>query len=183
MQSWAGDGAGSNQQGRKNVADHSQRESVRPGFDGSHAYLFRAGEATFPSNTAKTSNGTTSTANNGSHRPILVVDDDAVIRDILVGLLEDEGYLVLEAANGRSALDLTARRPGLILLDLQMPIMDGWTFLTRLSEEGAPAPVVTMSAAHGRGRGTNEPPVVAHLAKPFDLDDVLALVRRFYRAE
>jgi CheY-like chemotaxis protein len=63
-------------------------------------------------------------------RSVLVVDDDADVRAALSELLENEGYTVTLAANGRAALDLleTGFRPCAVLLDLMMPVMDGWDF-------------------------------------------------------
>ena len=72
-----------------------------------------------------------------SNRPrVLVADDDQEVRSTLTALLENEGYEVIEAINGREAVALiAARRPDLIILDLYMPIMNGWEVLDQLEAE------------------------------------------------
>jgi len=82
---------------------------------------------------------------------ILVVDDDADVRSAIAETLEDEGYRAAQAANGIAALDLARRggTPALILLDLWMPVLDGWGFLERRAIDPALAsvPVIVMSAS------------------------------------
>ena len=85
-----------------------------------------------------------------SGRHVLVVEDDPVIRQVLPESLEGEGYLVREAQNGRQALDLLdGWRPDVIVLDLMMPVMDGWAFRAeqRARGLGAHVPVVVLSAS------------------------------------
>jgi CheY-like chemotaxis protein len=80
--------------------------------------------------------------------PVLVVDDDPAVRDLVRRGLEREGLAVAEAADGRAALDEVARRrPALILLDLMMPVMDGFEFLDALGRqpEGGAIPVVVLT--------------------------------------
>ena len=81
---------------------------------------------------------------------ILVVDDDADLRQTLQLLLDDSGYRVTAAASGQAALDqlLAGARPDLILLDLMMPEMNGWQFLERARADASLAaiPVVIMTA-------------------------------------
>ena len=117
---------------------------------------------------------------------ILVVDDDTHIRDLVCELLDLEGYQVKGATDGQDALDLLETwRPDLILLDLNMPRMDGWTFCAHQQEqpEISDIPVALMSAARNiRSRELPCEPV-AILEKPFDLDELLrqvadALVRQ-----
>ena len=107
---------------------------------------------------------------------ILVVDDDEHIRQFVCEALDFEGYEARAAGDGRAALDVLADwRPDLILLDLNMPRMDGWTFCARqqATPELADIPVALMSAAHNlRARPLPCVPVVI-LEKPFDLDDLL----------
>jgi CheY-like chemotaxis protein len=81
--------------------------------------------------------------------PVLVVEDDAALRALVRGMLEKEGCVVAEAENGRVALDRVAEnRPELILLDLMMPEMDGFTFIEALRQNEAwrAIPVVVVTA-------------------------------------
>ena len=82
-------------------------------------------------------------------KTVLVVEDDAALRQSLLEFLGDEGYRGLGAENGRQALDLLDRiePPSLILLDLMMPVMDGWAFLAAREAAGrqGEAPVVLLS--------------------------------------
>lgn len=113
---------------------------------------------------------------------ILVVDDEEGIRSAVVDLLEDEGFAVCTAGNGLEAMDLiadAATPPALIMLDLMMPIMDGWAFCKL--RQGVQAlreiPVLVVSA--GSMVGEREPlRVEATLAKPFDPDRLARLAAR-----
>jgi CheY-like chemotaxis protein len=111
---------------------------------------------------------------------ILVVDDDDAILGSLGGLLESEGYGVETAHDGREALEKLARMdpPGLILLDLKMPVMDGWQFLTERSRDTAsqPVPIVLLS---GLPFIPNAPGVSDFLSKPINPSRLLDCVRRF----
>jgi CheY-like chemotaxis protein len=81
--------------------------------------------------------------------PVLVVEDDADLRELMRRALEKGGWTVIEAANGRVALErLVAQRPALILLDLMMPEMDGFQFLeeVRTHEEWRAIPIVVVTA-------------------------------------
>jgi CheY-like chemotaxis protein len=108
---------------------------------------------------------------------ILIAEDDADIREALRELLSEEGYRVLTTANGAEALRLFPRLtpPGLVLLDLMMPVLSGWQFLERVN--AAPAagkiPIVVLSASPvlewPRG-------AVRVLRKPVALADLLAAV-------
>jgi CheY-like chemotaxis protein len=116
--------------------------------------------------------------------PILVVEDDLAVRDGLLGLLKDEGYRALGAANGRDALALAlegGEPPGMILLDLRMPVMDGWQFLqewrTRRTPRSARCPVVLLS---GLAYIQDAPGVADFLSKPVDAEKLVACVRRLY---
>jgi CheY-like chemotaxis protein len=114
---------------------------------------------------------------------ILVVEDDSAIRQSLAELLEDEGFEVSCAANGAEALSTLAcgAAPSLILLDLTMPVMDGWTFRNaqRSDPSLAQIPTVVLSASHGgdvASLARLEP--AAFFAKPFDLDQLIDTVRK-----
>jgi signal transduction histidine kinase/CheY-like chemotaxis protein len=86
---------------------------------------------------------------NGATRRVLVVDDDAGTRALMRGILERDGWTVAEAENGRVALEMTSReRPSLVLLDLRMPVMDGFEFVAELRRrpEAGRIPIVVMTA-------------------------------------
>lgn len=111
--------------------------------------------------------------------PVLVVDDDAAILRTVTDILTDEGYEVLTAANGAEALALLAQTaPGVILLDMRMPVMDGWQFARALDARQRAIPLIVMTAAQDARQWGREVGAVAHLAKPFDLDALLAEVAR-----
>jgi CheY-like chemotaxis protein len=112
-------------------------------------------------------------------RQVLVVDDEPALRAVLVGALEDEGYTVRSAANGKLALDLLGRwQPDLILLDLMMPELDGWDLRARLlaNESWSHIPVVVLSAAPDRRGGVERLRAAAVFPKPFELDSLLDTV-------
>ena len=112
---------------------------------------------------------------------VLVVDDDRHIREMLAGALGDDGYAVRTAANGAEALDLVERAvPSVVLLDLWMPVLDGWGFARALEERGVAVPLALMTAAT-YGRRAAEDMGAAYLAKPFELDDMLDPVGRLVR--
>src|SRR5688572_9424280 len=80
---------------------------------------------------------------------VLIVEDDDDIREMLCTLLQDAGYIATSARNGLEAFrQLDARRPDLILLDIQMPVMDGWEFRTlqRRDDRYAQIPVIAVTA-------------------------------------
>jgi two-component system, chemotaxis family, chemotaxis protein CheY len=109
---------------------------------------------------------------------VLVVDDDDSIRQIVRIFLTDEGYEVLAAAHGKAALDvLDDFAPDLILLDLRMPVMDGWEFARCYRERPRPhAPIVAFVAALNAEQDSAEVGADAVLSKPFDLDELARAV-------
>jgi two-component system response regulator MprA len=110
------------------------------------------------------------------HAYVLVVDDDPDIRVLLSDLLATEGYAVLTAPDGLAALDLaTLYPPSLILMDLRMPIMDGWMCIRSIRERSIATPIIVTSEPEAAGRldGLSD---VEYLAKPFFIKDLLALV-------
>jgi CheY-like chemotaxis protein len=113
---------------------------------------------------------------------VLVVDDDRAIRDALEEILTDEGYTVRVAADGREGLEIcgAAPRPDVILLDLTMPVMDGYEFSLRKQENPALAaiPVCVMTAAGPSSPVPNTAAVV--LRKPLDLDELIAVITRLH---
>lgn len=114
-------------------------------------------------------------------RPILVIDDDDAIRLTVVDVLESEGYSVATATNGADGLHVLEQvHPALVLLDMRMPILDGWGFAKALRERGAKVPIVVVTAAHDAHRWAREIDAAAVVAKPFDLTDLLDAVQRYY---
>ena len=115
---------------------------------------------------------------------ILIIEDDASIRDMLSECLGDEGYSVVTACDGQQGLNMlraSASAPDLILLDLAMPVMSGWTLLDVLQQDPllAPIPLVVLSAD---SRVAKQPIIGARtpvVAKPVDLDDLLGVVARY----
>ena len=112
---------------------------------------------------------------------VLVVDDDAAIRQFVEMALADQGYRVLTAEHGQAALQvLGSASPGLILLDMRMPVMDGWAFAKAYRRTSPPhAPIVVLTAARDAALYARQIEADAFLAKPFDLRDLMALVARF----
>ncbi len=115
---------------------------------------------------------------------ILVVDDDASIRDLVFLALTDEGYEVVLADDGAAALRLVeGSPPDLILLDMRMAELGGEEFVRLYRALPGPhAPVVLFTAARDAEQSAAEIPVDALLPKPFDLDDLLSLVQRLTTA-
>jgi two-component system response regulator HydG len=113
---------------------------------------------------------------------VLVVDDDAGVRFTLKGLFEDEGFVVREAANGVQGLAaVEAGGVDLVVSDLRMPGMDGLTLLDRIQALPEPRPRVILATAHGSERlavDAIKRGALDYFRKPFELDDVVAVVRR-----
>lgn len=112
---------------------------------------------------------------------VLVVDDDEDLRESVELVLEGEGCRVLTAANGQEALDVVSREmPQVILLDMRMPVMNGWQFAEAFRARfGRVAPLVVMTAAEDARERAREVDAESYLAKPFEIDDVLRTVRAF----
>jgi two-component system, chemotaxis family, chemotaxis protein CheY len=111
--------------------------------------------------------------------PILVIDDDAAILDTVSEILAFEGYPILTATNGAEGLRCVEQaQPALILLDMRMPIMDGWEFARILKDRGITLPIVVMTAAQDARQWAQEIGATAFLAKPFELLDLVNIVER-----
>lgn len=116
-----------------------------------------------------------------AHCPVLIVEDDGDLRDMMAQLLMLEGFQTASVANGREALEYLNQgaRPDVILLDLMMPVMDGWEFRRRQQADPAVAdvPVIILSALDpARASGVDAD---AFLKKPLDFDRLLSLVRMY----
>ena len=114
-------------------------------------------------------------------KTVLVVDDDPDIRLMVSWALEDEGYAVVQASNGRDAVEAVRREaPDTILLDLQMPVMDGWSLLRACQADPTcrDVPIVLMSArqriAQAQGLGA-----AAFVTKPFDVGVLIGTLAAF----
>jgi CheY-like chemotaxis protein len=115
--------------------------------------------------------------------PILVVDDDQEIRDAVGGILSDEGYRVEFADNGQTALEILEKgeRPCIVLLDLMMPVMDGWVFMRRLraATKFSDVPVVAITAVPR----VQAPPTTGFLEKPLSLGPLLEMIEKYCHEE
>lgn len=110
---------------------------------------------------------------------ILVVEDDDLLRETLEEVLADEGHDVRTASHGREALELLAEwHPELIVLDLMMPVMDGFAFRDAQVRNGIARDtrVLVLSAARDLDAAAGRVAADAFLAKPFRLEEVLAAV-------
>jgi CheY-like chemotaxis protein len=118
--------------------------------------------------------------NAASSTSVMIVDDDEDIREILREVLTERGYTAVTAANGAEALEaLKTVRPGLILLDLNMPVMDGFEFrrMQRGDRAAAQIPTVVMSALHHMRERIVDLAVDDALEKPLDLEHLLHVIR------
>lgn len=116
-------------------------------------------------------------------KKILIIEDDDAIRESLVDLLELFGHKTLMSSNGQEGINLLnscAELPGLILVDLMMPVMDGYQFCEELSrvEHLKDIPVVIMSA-HGQVK--EKTIAAAFLRKPVDISEITKLIDKFYK--
>lgn len=113
---------------------------------------------------------------------VLVVDDDAIVRDLIKRFLERQGYRVETAKDGEDGLQKAkALRPKIITLDIMMPEMDGWTVLSKLKEDAAVSsiPVVIVSIVEQREKAF-EMGAADYLTKPLDWDRFLSVLRKYW---
>jgi len=114
---------------------------------------------------------------------VLIVDDDPNLLDVTRFVIESEGIAVETARNGEEALALLRahRLPGLVLLDLMMPVMNGWEFLNEVAKDPLlkAIPVVVLTAVER----TQAPGAVEILRKPMDLGALIRVVERYIRRD
>ena len=109
---------------------------------------------------------------------VMVIDDDEDVREVLRDFIEDLGYRPVVAANGQEGLDAIRgldEPPCVILLDLMMPVMDGWQFLQVVSADVSLARIPIVISTSAPDRAPSGPKV---LAKPVDLEDFVAELRQ-----
>ena len=126
---------------------------------------------------SNTSSKTTSTRARSTNRPakrILLVDDDPTVRDSLNDVLQSEGYLVIPAENGQQALDLANKvSVDLVLLDLNMPVKNGWDTFEQLTREHPLIPIIIVTARPNQLFTAMNAGVGALLEKPMDIPMLL----------
>jgi CheY-like chemotaxis protein len=114
-------------------------------------------------------------------KQVLIVEDDAGIRDELAAILVEEGYEVVAAGDGREALEQLhwGLRPAVILLDLRMKIMTGWEFRAEQKKDSAVAdiPVIAMTTGRWKPEDLNDFP--EHVAKPIDIPALREVLDRY----
>jgi two-component system, chemotaxis family, chemotaxis protein CheY len=114
-------------------------------------------------------------------RRVLLIEDDAAVLEATGEVLSDEGYVVLAAANGQEALSsVNGRLPDVVLLDLMMPVMNGWQFVQEFRKlPGAgEIPLIVLSAGRDVVESAEALGAVDYLIKPFDISELLEKVAR-----
>ena len=110
---------------------------------------------------------------------ILVVEDDGAVSGFLSAALADEGYEVTTANNGWTGLTLIeSLQPDLILLDMYMPVLDGWDFIAVYRDSPQSVPIIGISAMRGGDELAKSLGLSDFVAKPFSLDDLLDRIAR-----
>lgn len=111
-------------------------------------------------------------------KTVLIADDDPDILDLIGALLAEEGFQTLAFTDGLAALHaIRTERPALAIIDLAMPVMDGWELIQRLRDEpGERLPIIAMSASM-YAPPEDQLQVDAYLSKPFDLEELVEHVR------
>jgi len=126
--------------------------------------------------------GVSKSANMKKCSVILLVEDDDSIREVITMFLESEGYSVKSARNGKEGMEIlsTMECPCLIILDLMMPVMDGWEFLKTAKRNStiASIPIVVTSAVADDLKISG---AVKVLKKPIDLDGLMKIVSHYCR--
>jgi CheY-like chemotaxis protein len=115
---------------------------------------------------------------------VLIIEDDVDTRDMLSRFLELEGYTVHAAANGRQALEMLERDPSasVIVLDLMMPVMDGWEFRRRQIQDAHLKNIPTIVVSDAGLERLSKISADAYLSKPVDMDELLEHVSQYCSA-
>ena len=113
-------------------------------------------------------------------KTVLIVDDDRDLLDLLAFVLSSEGYDVETASDGREALGSVEKAmPNLILLDMKMPVMNGWEFAEEFHERyDESAPIVVVTAAENAAKRADEIHASGWVSKPFDVVTLISVVRQ-----
>jgi CheY-like chemotaxis protein len=110
-------------------------------------------------------------------KPILVVDDDPSILAVVADILESEGYRVSTASNGMDGLEMMQLSPfELVILDMRMPMVDGWSFTSFLDAIETNVPILVVTAADNAHEWAEEVGAARYLKKPFELPELLGAV-------
>jgi two-component system, chemotaxis family, chemotaxis protein CheY len=122
-------------------------------------------------------------AHDKSHaKDVLIVEDETYLCELVADVLEAEGHRTRTAANGLDALErVKESKPQIILLDLMMPVMDGWEFIRalRANPEWKEIPIVVVTAVYDIKRTQQETGAVAVVTKPFDIEQIAEVVSRY----
>ena len=110
---------------------------------------------------------------------ILVVEDEAPILELVSIVLEEEGYSITGASNGAAALNVMTEDDAfdLVVLDMWMPLVNGWQFASTLQVRGIHVPLLVMTAASEARARAREVGAVGYIGKPFDVDQLVLAVR------
>lgn len=113
-------------------------------------------------------------------RHVLVADDEPAIVEMIRDILEEYGFSVVTAANGAEALRLVEEaEPEVVLLDVNMPVLDGEGFVAAVRERGLRVPIVIMTAGSSAKRWATQLGADAYLSKPFELSSLIDVTTRF----
>jgi len=123
-------------------------------------------------------------AHAGRSRHVLVADDEPAIVEMIRDILEEYGFRVVTAANGSEALRLVDEaEPEVVLLDMNMPVLDGEGFVEAVRERGLKMPIVIMTAGSSAKRWATQLGAEAYLSKPFELANLVDVTSRFATRE
>lgn len=114
-------------------------------------------------------------------KQVLIVEDDAAIRDGLAAILSEGGYEVVTAADGRDALERLhwGLRPAVILLDLRMNVMTGWEFRAQQKKDAVIADIPVIAMTTGRWKPEDLTDFPEHILKPIDIPELRVLLDRY----